>query len=521
MAIEINGLTYTYAGRSEPALRNVSLACRAGQITLIAGRSGSGKSTLIRCINGLIPQAYKNGTLAGEIRCFDESVIGKSLAHLSQRIGTVMQDPDKQIVATKVFNEIAFGLENLGLPRDEILKRVDDAASLLHISPLLQRDTHSLSGGEQQKVVIAAVLAMQPRALLLDEPLASLDPPSAQEALRVFLRLADAGVAVVMIEHRVQDALRIQPEQCIELEAGEVVFAGDAVEFKARRASPKHVGGSSVIGLQSKTANPKSKITPPVLSFSAVRFAYPDSPRPQINDVSLDVHEGDVMALMGANGAGKSTLCRLAIGLLRPSAGQVMIDGVDAAGMTVATIVRSIGYVFQNPAVMLFANTLREELSFGPRNLGMPEAQIEPAIYSALQIAGLEHLSLDQSPFALSYGQQKRAALAGVLAMQPRVLILDEPTAGLDDETAAEMLQRLLDSPLAPKAIVMVTHDLRLARRVANRAVLLAEGAVAADGAPDAVLNDEAAMARAKLLQSTVEVSTTTTAPDPSFQEGG
>jgi energy-coupling factor transport system ATP-binding protein len=512
MAIEITGLSYTYAHRDTPALRDVSLACRAGEITLIAGRSGSGKSTLIRCVNGLIPQAYKNGTLSGEIRCFDESVIGLSLAHLSQRIGTVMQDPDKQIVATKVFNEMAFGLENLGLPRDEILKRVEDAAALLRITHLLERDTHSLSGGEQQKAVIAAVLAMQPKALLLDEPLASLDPPSAQEALRVFRRLADAGVAVMMIEHRVQDALRIEPEQCIELDAGEVVFAGNADAFAARVVSNITHRASHVTHQQSSIENRKSQI-----GFDAVRFTYPDAAKPQINDVSLNVREGDVVALMGANGAGKSTLCRLAVGLLRPSAGNVVIEGADSTGMTVAKIVRSVGYVFQNPAVMLFANTLREELSFGPRNIGMPEAQMEPAINDAMRIVGLEHIPLDQSPFALSYGQQKRAALAAVLAMQPRVLILDEPTAGLDDATAAEMMGRLLASSLAPKGIIMVTHDLRLARTAANRAVLLADGVVVADGPPETVMADEPAMARAKLLHRNVEPSTT---PAPSFHEG-
>jgi energy-coupling factor transport system ATP-binding protein len=496
MSIQIAGLSYTYANRDAPALRDVSLTCRAGEITLIAGKSGSGKSTLIRCINGLIPHAYKNGTLAGDIRCFGEPTIGMSLAHLAQRIGTVMQDPDKQIVATKVFNEIAFGLENLGLARDEILKRVDEAADMLRIAHLLQRDTHSLSGGEQQKVVIAAVLAMQPKALLLDEPLASLDPPSAQEALRAFRRLADAGVAVVMVEHRVQDALRVQPEQCIELDAGEVVFAGNTDAFRKRHAS-------NVIRHTSNITHHASRNTHhAILRFQRVNFAYPNASTPQINAVSLNVHEGDVIALMGANGAGKSTLCRLAIGLLRPSAGAVMVNGADAASMTVAQIVRMVGYVFQNPAVMLFADTLREELRFGPRNIGMRDAQIAPAMEAAMRVVGLDDISLDRSPFGLSHGQGKRAALAAVLTMQPQVLILDEPTAGLDDETAANMMARLLDSPLAPKAIVMVTHDLRLAQRVANRAVLLAEGAVAADGSPDAVLNDEAVMAKAKLVSS-------------------
>lgn len=527
MSIEIAGLSYTYANRSAPALRDVSLVCRAGEITLIAGKSGSGKSTLIRCVNGLIPQAYRNGTLAGDIRCFGEPVLGMSLAHLSQRVGTVMQDPDKQIVATKVFNEIAFGLENLGLSRDEILKRVDDAANMMRVPHLLQRDTHSLSGGEQQKVVIAAVLAMQPRALLLDEPLASLDPPSAQEALRAFRRLADAGVAVVMIEHRVLDALRVQPEQCIELDAGEVVFAGDEDAFRKRHASRVMRDPSSVMqpalsllqGQPSRLTDHASRITHHAkIEFNHIHYAYPDSSKEQINDVSFAVHEGDVIALMGANGAGKSTLCRLAIGLLRPSAGNVMIDGADTANMTVAQIVRRVGYVFQNPAVMLFANTLREELRFGARNIGMSEAQIEPAIANAMQIVDLDDIPLDLSPFGLSYGQQKRVALAAVLAMQPQVLMLDEPTAGLDDDTAAIVMARLLNSPLAPKAIIMVTHDLRLARRAANRAVLLADGTVVADGAPADVMGDGAVMEKAKLLIHEFDQRSTT--PNPSFSEG-
>ncbi len=492
MSIEISSLSYTYANRSAPALRDVSLTCRAGEITLIAGKSGSGKSTLVRCINGLIPHAYKNGTLAGEIRCFGESTIGMSLARLAQRIGTVLQDPDKQIVATKVFNEIAFGLENLGLPREEILDRVDDAARAMRIAHLLQRDTNALSGGEQQKVVIAAVLAMQPKVLLLDEPLASLDPPSAQEALRAFRRLADAGVTVVMVEHRVPDALRARPEQCVELAAGEVVFAGDADAFwqrqPARQPMPKTRGAE-------RGAQPGNAL----LAFDVARFTYPHTAEPQVRDVSLEVREGDVLALMGANGAGKSTLCRLAIGLLRPSAGRVIVDGADAAGMTVAQIVRKVGYVFQQPAAMLFANTLDDELHFGPRNIGMREPQITPAIEAAMRVVGLDDIPLDRSPFGLSHGQQKRVALAAVLAMQPQALILDEPTAGLDDETAAEMMQRLLSSPHAPKAIILVTHDLRLAQRAANRVVLLAEGEIVADGAPESVLNNEGALARARL----------------------
>jgi energy-coupling factor transporter ATP-binding protein EcfA2 len=494
VAIQISKLSYTYTGRAEPALREVSLTFRPGEVALIVGQSGSGKTTLARCINGLIPHSYKNGTLVGEIRCYEKSTAGLSLAQLARLIGTVMQDPDKQIVATRVFNEIAFGLENLGLSRDDIRARVHEAAEYLHIPHLLDRETHTLSGGELQKVVIAGALAMRPRTLLLDEPLSSLDPPSARDALALFRRLADADMAVVMIEHRVRDALRITPEHGVALHQGAVAFDGDAAGLRAWMRAQRNGRPTPRLPARSVAAQGE-----PLISFRQVRFAYPGSPQEQLRGVSFDVRAGDVIALMGPNGAGKSTLCKTAIGLLRPSAGQVIVAGEDAARFTVAQIVRKVGYVFQNPAAMLFANTLREELSFGPRNVGMSEDRIVATIARVLETVGLGHLSLDQSPFGLSFGQQKRIALAGVLAMQPDVLILDEPTAGLDDGTAEDLIQRLLTAEHGPQAIVMVTHDLSLAHRFANRVVLVADGQVVADGSPTEILESADTMRRARL----------------------
>lgn len=496
MAINITGLSYTYANRAAPALRDVTLGFRAGEVTLVVGRSGSGKTTLIRCINGLIPHSYKNGTLQGEIRCFDQSTAGLSLAQLARRVGTVMQDPDKQIVAARVLNEIAFGLENIGLPREQIIARVHAAARQLRIEHLLDRDTHSLSGGEQQKVVIAATLAMQPRALLLDEPLASLDRPSAHTALALFRRLADEGIAIILVEHRVGEALRVTPERCVALHDGSVAFDGDMAGFRAwldARRETRDDGASPTL----RTASSGGAL---LLSFCDVHFAYPGASGEQLGGVSFDVREGDVIALMGPNGAGKSTLCKMAIGLLRPMRGQVIVEGADAARLSVAQLARSVGYVFQNPAAMLFANTLREELSFGPRNVGMPDERIREAIADALETVGLSQLSLDQSPFGLSFGQQKRIAVAGVLAMRPRVLILDEPTAGLDDGTAEDLMRRMLGAARGPQAIVMVTHDLALAQRFANRVILMAGGRIVADGPPRETLEDAAVMRRAGLM---------------------
>lgn len=483
-------LTYTYARRDERSLDDLTVELRAGELTLVAGRSGSGKTTLARCINGLIPHSYRGGLLEGSLSIFGEDSSALSLAQRATRVGTLLQDPDKQVVATRVYDEIAFGPENLGLPREVIRERVNEVAARLRIAHLLDRETHTLSEGELQRVAIAGAVAMRPRALLLDEPLAALDPPSAWEALRLFRRLADEGMAVVMIEHRLREALRAHPQHCVELSQGKVVFDGDLKAFSARRAQPK-----------------PSPVRPPVtpgervvLEFSNVSFRYPGTARQQLSQVSLVVREGEVIALMGANGAGKSTLCRMAIGLIRPQQGSVMLDGRDARALTVAQIARQVGYVFQNPLAMLFAPTIAEELSFGPRNVGMSEPEVRAAVAQALATVGLSELSLERSPFGLSFGQQKRLAIASVLAMRPQVLILDEPTAGLDEDGAEAMLAQLLVAVQRPQAVIFVTHDLALARRFATRVVLLAEGRIIADGAPKDVLSDVAALARARLL---------------------
>ncbi len=493
MTIDLTDLRYAYARRPSPAVQGVSAAFKQGEVTLLAGGSGSGKTTLIRCINGLIPHTYKEGTLSGQIRCFGESTGGLSLSQIARKIGTVMQDPEKQIVATRVENELAFGLENQALPREEIRARLRAAGRSMGIEDLLARETHSLSGGERQKVVIAAVLAMHPRALLLDEPLASLDPPSAREALAQFRRLANEGITVVIVEHRVPEVLGIQPEHCVVLRNGAVVFDGDAKAYQRWRGGDPP--GEPVAMRRPKTDNSAS-----LLAFDQVSFAYASAARAQARNASFDIRAGEVVALIGPNGAGKSTLCKLAIGLLKPAQGRVRVVNRDASTLTTAQIAKDVGYVFQLPSATLFANTLCEELSFGPRNLGMAPAQIDAAIRHAMDLVELEQIPLETSPFGLSYGQQKRVAIAGVLAMQPRMLILDEPTAGLDHGTADQMMTNLLSADGAPEALLIVTHDLRLARRYATRAIMLAAGEVVADGAAQAVLDDAAAMRRGGLL---------------------
>ena len=506
VSIQVSQLSYNYAHGTAPAVHDVTLSFDHGQVILIAGESGSGKTTLFRCINGLIPQSYKNGTLSGSVHVGGESTASMRLAQLARRIGTVLQDPEKQMVSAQVRNDIAFGLENMGIPREEIVARVTDVARRLNIETLLERATHSLSGGERQKVAIAGVLVMRPQVLLFDEPLASLDPRSARAALGLFRSLADDGVTVVMVEHRVQAALQAKPDQCVELAQGKVIFQGDASAFIDWRSTQRESAwpdnlDSTPASIRAADATVKMAAKP-LLELRNVQFAYPDKPA-TLKQVSLSIYPGDVVALMGSNGAGKSTLSKMAIGILRPASGQVMLNQQSAHTMSVAHMARQVGYVFQHPSSMLFANTLREELSFGPRNIGLDEASIDQAIARAMQQVNLTDLSLERSPFALSYGQQKRVAIASVLAMQPQLLFLDEPTAGLDDATARKLMDSLIVEQRQQQrlqAMVLITHDMALARAYANRVLVLADGAIVAEGTPDVVLNDRALLEHCNLL---------------------
>ena len=484
MSIRIDQLTCAYRDQ-RPVLRDVSTRFESGKLAFVAGASGSGKTTLMRCINGLIPHRYPDGALTGAVWLDDQRVADLTLMQVSRRVGTVLQDTERQLVATDVEDELAFGLENLALSRDEIRARMDGIAARLNISGLLGRKTFSLSGGEKQKVAIAGVLAMNPRAVLLDEPLASLDPASAREAMALFRALANEGVAVVVVEHRHPYVLAAHPDQCVLLEDGALIYDGPAVGFPSP-ATPAR-----------RAIAPADPAGRPLVTLEQVSFRHGTGPR-VLSDISFTVRNGDIIALLGANGAGKSTLCRHFIGLHRPSSGRVRIGETDAAGMTIAQIAQQVGYVFQNPGVMLFAPTMREELSFGPKNVGQSADAIARNIVRAAEAVNLAD-RMESSPFALSFGQQKRVSVACVIAMGTRVMVLDEPTAGQDTDNVL----RLMDDLTRPgqfDALVFATHDLELVRAYANRVVVMSAGQIVADGAPETVLSDRALLERCRLV---------------------
>ncbi|KAF0107229.1 MAG: cobalt/nickel transport system ATP-binding protein [Chloroflexi bacterium] len=497
----IENLNFRYHSRETLAIKNISLSVEAGQVLLIAGASGCGKTTLARCINGLIPRSYK-GELSGKILLNDKEVKDLSLAQVSQIVGTVLQDPERQILGTKVANEVAFGLENLTLPREEIRERVAEALEHLKIAHLMYRDTFNLSGGEKQKVALAGVLAMRPSILLLDEPLASLDPASAQDALAIIRSLADEGMTVLMVEHRVEDVLRIHPENAIFMMDGEIRYYGptsgfdktvDYHEVKLPAGMIMERARDDPAPERLTTLRQDSMVgmgkTPgePLVKFENVSFWYePD--RLVLHDINLTINRGDVIAVLGPNGAGKTTLVKHAIGLLKPKSGSMSVEGKDTKEVSVANIARTLGYVFQSPSHMLFAPTVEEELAFGPQNLKHPADQIKQDVADAIKIvnlAGLEKFP----PLALSFGQQKRVSIASVLAMQSKILVMDEPTAGQDYKNYLSFMDAILQLP-GFEAILFITHDIDMAVIYANRVLMVNDGTVVCDASPAEALND-------------------------------
>jgi energy-coupling factor transport system ATP-binding protein len=502
--VEVEGLTFRYRRATEPAIRDVSLTVGRGEVVLVAGPSGCGKSTLIRAINGLIPHAYP-GDLTGSVRVAGAQTTKLKLRDIARTVGTVLQDPAKQIVGATVEAELAFGPENLGVERASIRERIRGVTQRAGIEPLVGRETSALSGGERQLLAMAGILMMEPRLYVVDEPLANLDPATASRLLAVLRDLADGGDAVVIVEHRVEEALDLRPDRVLYLDEGVTRYLGPVAGFLAV-ADPHSVKLPFETVLQRVRAD--GLATPPATalegSVRSTTVAEDRAPRLEFRGVhaaiegrkilhGVDAALGrtEVVAMLGPNGSGKTTAFRTAMHLLPLTEGTIYVDGSDAADRTTAELATEFGYVFQSPSQMLFARTVREELAFGPRNLGRDPATFDELITDVLRRVSLDSLEgiLERPPLSLSFGQQKRLALAIALALQPRTLILDEPSAGQDHRTAEAFIREVLAIP-ALESIYLITHDVDLALTHADRILLIRDGRIVADGPPDEVIED-------------------------------
>jgi energy-coupling factor transport system ATP-binding protein len=507
--VEVEGLTFRYRRASEPALRDVSLTIEPGEVVLVAGPSGCGKSTLIRAINGLIPHAYP-GELTGVVRVVGTSTADQRLRDIGRTIGTLLQDPAKQIVGSTVEAELAFGPENMGMDRAEIQARIGSVAAEAGIAALLGRETSALSGGERQLLAMAGILMLRPRLYVVDEPLANLDPLTASHLLLTLRRLADEGHAVVIVEHRVEEALELRPDRVLYLEEGRTRYLGppagfleiadpDAVKVPfdvvlARFRADADLRDRVDLDLPARTGSagaPQPEASePPRLRYDGVRAGYGD--REILHGIDASLGRREVVAVLGPNGSGKTTLFKTAMRLLETSSGNIAVDGESIRNRTVAQLATTFGYVFQSPSQMLFARTVEAELTFGPRNLGRDVADMDRIVADSLRRTSLDGLEEIRSrpPLTLSFGQQKRLSLAIALSLEPSTLLLDEPSAGQDHRTSRRFMAEVLAIP-GLDSIYLVTHDVDLALTHADRILLFRDGQVVADGPPGHIVEDE------------------------------
>ena len=530
--IKIENLTFWYEDAATPAVREVSLEIEDGEFVLLTGPSGGGKSTLCRCLNGLIPHFY-GGRITGRVEVNGLDITRHSPRELAAKVGMIFQDPENQLVAGDAEREIAFGMENLAFPAELIARRMEESLDTLGISAIRHRRTQELSGGEKQKVVIASVLALHPAILVLDEPTSELDPGSAEEVLTAVGRLNDElGLTVVLVEHRL-DRVAQHVDRLIVLSGGAViadgsprsVLGGDKISDTgvglppiislARGLREKGIGSGETpltvkegrmalgkvfqrrLGLSQSSSAPAARPEPPLpssppeqtplIEIKKLWHAYPGG-CVALRDINLSLNEGEFVAVMGRNASGKTTLVKHINGLLKPTRGEVTVDGINTREATIAELSRKVGFVFQNPNDHLFADTVEEEIAFTLKNLGFNDNEVAVRVDEMLERFNLGEYR-KHYPRSLSGGEKQRVALASVMAAHPGILILDEPTRGMEYRLKRELMEFLGDYRRHGGGVILVTHDVETVAEHADRVVLLSEGRIVVCGSRREVLS--------------------------------
>lgn len=444
--IEFRNLTYRYPDTTKPALSNINLKVRQGEFVLVRGSSGSGKSTLLRCIMGLVPH-YTGGFFKGRVTVNGLDTLKHSVEEISTLAGMVFQDPENQLVCTTVVNELAFGMENLRLERMEMHSRMLETARELGIEHLLDRKTTEISAGEKQKIILASVLAMQPKVLLLDEPSSQLDPSNTRKLNSILLKLnREKDMTIVLVEHDFTAFRKV--DRILDLDKNR------KKESTPEKNRPRSIEGKSII------------------EISNLKYSY--GSRAVLNNINMRINEGEFTVVTGPNGSGKTTLLKHINGLLKPAEGNVVVDGVNTRKTSVEQLARTVGFLSQNPNDYLFCDTVADELYFTLKNL-----RIKGDVEKTLADFNLDKYR-DHYPRDLSGGERQRVALASILVAKPRIVVLDEPTRGIDTSSRRKLLKLLYGMSSEGKTIVVATHDMDLASH-GDHLIKLKEGNIVLD----------------------------------------
>lgn len=519
-AVSVEALGFTYHGSDRRALFGVSFVQSRGEMIGIIGASGAGKSTLAKCLNRIIPE-FEGGDFRGVVCIGGRRLDEMRVSEVAGTVGMVFQDFEAQLFSTNVAHEVAFAMEQVGMGREEMNARIGPALEAVGLAGFERRDPTTLSGGEKQRLAIAAVLALGPDVIVMDEPTTDLDPEGKAEVFALIRKLRARGLSLLVIEHetgelRACDRLMLIREGEIIVDAppahlltrlelveacgvhppelnqvlaavGITHHAGDVDHAEAllRGLIPDlpHGSGSparSASRHQAAAPAAAEKAAPPLVEIEHLSFSYPGGP-PVLDSVRLSIKPGEFVAIIGQNGSGKTTLAKQIVGLLRPQAGRVLIGGRDRATLRPAETAQEVGYVFQNPDHQIFAATVEDEVAFGPRNFGLPAEEVERRCAEVLSAVGLER-ERERDPFLLGKGERQRLAVASVLALRPRLLILDEPTTGLDYREQRRMMKLVSELNSAGIAIVIITHTPWLVAAYARRVVLMRRGRLLFDG---------------------------------------
>jgi len=497
--IKLDNFSFSYGDSKNLVLKNITLEVPDGDFLGVIGSSGAGKTTLSYAINGIIPHHYK-GEYFGKIIVNDKDVFDTDACQLALEIGSVFQDIDSQMTCSTVEDEILFGLENFGFEKDEIENRLEWVLEEMGIANLRARDISGLSGGQKQKVAIAAILALRPKILVLDEPTGELDPTASRNIFRVVKDLNKKfGITVIVIEQKIRLLCEFADHLAV-LKTGQLAFAGTVKEVLSHRDELADLGlnhervGKILDGLASGKTPEEEKTekklqampdfesykssAEPILSLNGVSFGYDENYL--IEDVNFNVYKGDFLALTGENGSGKSTMSKLMGGILKPASGTVSINGLDSKKTRNSVIAKHIGFLFQNPDRQLCCYTIREEIAFGLKALKLPDVNGRTE-----EILKRFAFDPEMPPFALSRGQRQQLALASIIAVHPEIMILDEPTTGLDYKECIELMNAIKELNEQGTTVIMVCHDMELVRDYAKRMVIVGKGKIHADGKPE------------------------------------
>ncbi|ENQ3080618.1 DUF3744 domain-containing protein [Bacillus sp. WLY-B-L8] len=532
--VSFEKFTFQYKSVAEPTIQDITFHIYPGEKVLIAGRSGSGKSTLAHCINGLIPFSYE-GTSTGDLSVCGIDPRHTSIFKLSQHVGTILQDQDSQFIGLTVEEDVAFAMENDCTGQEEMKQIVERSLEEVDMNKFHSYSPHDLSGGQKQSVSLAGVLATNTEILLFDEPLANLDPVSSEKAVQLMKKIhRQTNKTIIIIEHRIEEILDLDLDKIIVLENGRIVAIKTPLELlqtnvlqNAGLREPVYVEALKTLeySLLNEEVYPIKKVNSHILheklskwmsqnpihterfenkwicNIENISFSYPNR-NFALKDICMSIYKGEVLALLGNNGAGKSTLAHIMTGMKKTQQGRILLEGTDMKRWSIRKRGEVVAYVMQNPNHMITQATVWEEAAFVLKLKNTSE-EIHKKVEHALQICGLY-------PFrnwpvqALSYGQKKRLTIASILVTSPKLIILDEPTAGQDYFHYKEFMNFIGELAKYGISFLLITHDMNLALEYANRAIVLHNGEIIADDAVTTVLANEHVLKRANLRESSL-----------------